>query len=157
MIAEISDDGPWIENFRAAKAVTVIPFAKLLIPFGGTVVCRHLSDFGAGEAEVLAVPLIQNRVYFQIVQTTKNTFLRDTQNTAQKTVVYMRIIFQTAGKQVAHKVYDRFIKSVSCGPAESVYHIHHDNDGGCAIVFMQQQSQRAQGHLIVNFVCGLRS
>ena len=157
MIAEISDDGPWIENFRTAKAVTVIPFAKLLILFGGAVVCRHLSDFGGGEAEVLAVPLIQNRVYFQIVQTTKNTFLRDTQNTAQKTVVYMRIIFQTAGKQVAHKVYDRFIKSVHVALLNRCIIFVNDDDGGCAIVFMQQQSQRAQGHLIVNFVCGLRS
>ena len=69
----------------------------------------------------------------------------------------MRIIFQTAGKQVAHKVCDRFIKSVHVALLNRCIIFVNDDDGGCAIVFMQQQSQRAQGHLIVNFVCGLHS
>ena len=64
----------------------------------------------------------------------------------------MRIVLQTAGKQIAHKSNDRIIETVHMSLLDGSIVFVNDDDGGNIMVLMKKQRQCSQGHLIFHFV-----
>ena len=64
----------------------------------------------------------------------------------------MRIVLQTAGKQIAHKSNDSIIETVHMSLLDGSIVFVNDDDGGNIMVLMKQQRQCPQGHLIIHFI-----
>ena len=75
LVIEIANYRPRIKNLRPTKAIAVVPVAQLGIFFAGTVVFSHLLHFIGSKAEIFTVPVIQNGIDLQIIQSTENTLL----------------------------------------------------------------------------------
>ena len=152
VVVEVSNDRPGIKNLGITEAVPIIPIAELLILIRCAVVFRHLTHFVRGETKILTITFIQDGVDFQVVQAAEDTLLCNTQDAGQEAIAQMRIVLQTAGKQIAHKSNDSIIETVHMSLLDGSIVFVNDDDGGNIMVLMKQQRQCPQGHLIIHFI-----
>ena len=146
VIAEITDDRPGIENVGVAEAVAVVPLADFLILLRCAVIPCHLPHLVSGEAEILAVLLVQDGIDHQIVQTAEDAPLCHTEDASEEAIAYVRIILQTTGEEVAHEAGGLFAEAPHMSMMDGDIVLIDDDDGCHIVVGVEHPGQIFKGH-----------
>ena len=76
-----------------------------------SVECQYFIHIRIGEPEKLIIPYIRDRVYLQIVQSGKDTFLRNPETPGEHRKVQVAVSFQRIAQKIADETYHLIVIS----------------------------------------------
>ena len=105
------------------------------------IIACDLFDFICRKTEVFAVFRVQNRIDCKVVQSAENAFFCYAQNAGEKPISQVLVIFQSAGKQVAHKSDNFVIKALDMSLLDRRVVFVDDNNRRNTVIFVKHHRQ----------------